>query len=153
MPYKSYEQSFCDECGCAIYGGCPENDGIPENNGLIFCGAECKNIHLETVENTKKWFSKIGKTYKDQRINREVYKQYCFGCKNFMNLEPQGPRKGAWYNHVCIVSEKLSYNGNNGSGQTFNSCKNAFCKCFKNREVIETEILELSRFELMDFEE
>ena len=30
----------------------------------------------------------------------------CYKCKNFRNLEPTGPRKDMWYNHVCVASSK-----------------------------------------------
>jgi len=29
----------------------------------------------------------------------------CYKCKNFKNLEPAGPRKNIWYNHLCMAIE------------------------------------------------
>lgn len=28
----------------------------------------------------------------------------CIRCQNFRNLEPTGPRKDVWYNHLCTAS-------------------------------------------------
>lgn len=150
MPYNGYVESYCDVCGHVVHGGSPVLDGTPENHGLIFCCSDCQKMHTEDVEENKEWY----KDRKGENVpyapHRESYRHFCFGCKNFVNLEPDSPRRGVWYNHVCHISGDITgVRIWSAVDERFEYCRETIKKCFKHREPIKVKI---SRFDLMDFE-
>lgn len=156
MPFKSYTEAWCDVCGLQIWSGaCQTLDGTPENDGLTFCCLECQEIHREDVRSLKKWHGVIHQDSVDPTPNREPYRQYCFSCENFRNLEPDSPRRGNTANHICVASGDIlgvrTWNGYDE--EQFENCRRTFANCFEHRKQIFVEPEEIDRFQLMDFEE
>lgn len=146
MPYNSYIESYCDVCGHSIHGACRED------NGLVFCGSYCKSLHEGDIEANRVWGETTGMELSTHTINREPYRQFCFGCKNFKNLEPDTARRGCWYNHVCTKSDDiLGAKLWADKGKEFTSCRKTFNDCFHYREPKKV-LIEVNRFELMDFD-
>ena len=76
----------------------------------------------------------------------------CHLCSNFINLDPNSPRKDVWYNHICkanplpqkinLVTGKMESYGVNDMGKEyftddkFQYCSNinfGKCKQFENK--------------------
>jgi hypothetical protein len=159
MPFRSYTEAWCDVCGRQILGGaCQEWDGTSENDGLVFCGGWCKKMHAKEVQVTKNWYKEKDGINVEHIIHRESYRQYCFSCENFKNLEPNSSKRGYWYNHVCIASGDIlgvkTWTGDNE--EKFEDCSTTIKHCFKHgfkhRKQIFVEPEEIDRFELMDFD-
>ncbi len=144
ISYNSYIESYCDVCGHGIYGACCED------NGLVFCCSSCKSLHEEDIESDRVWSETTGQASHASSIDKDPYKQFCFGCKNFKNLEPDTVRRGCWYNHVCTKSNDILSAKFWVENKEFKSCRETFNDCFHHREP-KTVPVEVNRFELMDF--
>lgn len=145
MPYNSYIESYCDICGRVSHGACRED------NGLVFCCSSCKSLHEGDIESDRVWNETTGQESNAHTINRDPYRQFCFSCKNFKNLEPDTARRGCWYNHVCTRSDNILGAKFWVENKKLKSCRETFMDCFHHREQ-KTVSIEVDRFELMDFD-
>ena len=79
----------------------------------------------------------------------------CYECTNFLNLEPNSPRRDVWYNHLCTANKlpsrislttgKKEYYAINDLGDEYSSdrefkycrdCNNGKCKMFVPKNIL-----------------
>ena len=132
-----------------------EMDGTPQNDGLIFCCRTCKKIHIDHWQDTQKWYREVREENVIITPHRDGYRNLCFQCEHFLNLEPNSQRRGVWYNHVCTKDfTPIKLDGEDDySENTKVYCRDAISHCVsidgcEIKEMVETEV---SRFDLMEF--